>query len=105
VKVIPIFTNQNWRLKTEPTYLVPHGLKYSISIDGSRQKAADTEALSVIGPGYSTVFSDLRVDPGERHAVTIRGSGTKLSYRPPASDLAELPDPALSEDAAVPAIG
>ena len=80
----PVITNQNWRLKMEPIYLVPAGLKYKITVDGSRLGAPDAEALSVIGPGYDAVLSDLEVRPGERHSVTVRAGATRLAYRAPA---------------------
>jgi len=81
VQVEPVLNNQNWRLKAEPTYYVPQGLKYSISLDGATLKAADTESVSVIGPGYSAVVSDIAIRPREKHAMTLRANGTQLAYR------------------------
>jgi hypothetical protein len=85
VRVIPVLTNENWRLKPEPRFLVPRGLGLSIAVDGARLKKPDTETLSVIGPGYSAVVSGIEVRPRERHAVSVRGSGTKVVYRAPAA--------------------
>jgi hypothetical protein len=81
VRVQQLLTNQNYRLKPEPRFLVPRGLKYKIAIDGSTLKAADTESVSVIGPGYSAVVSDIVVRPDEKHALTVRGNGTRVAFR------------------------
>ncbi len=81
VQVQPKLTNQNFRLKPEPTYQVPHGLKYSIAVDGGQLKAPATDSVTVIGPGYSATVSDITVRPGEKHEVTLRGNGTKIEYK------------------------
>ncbi len=81
VEVVHLERNQNYRERPEPIYLVPRGRKVSVTLDGSSLRGADDEALTVIGPGYSAVVSDVVVRPGERHTLEMRGNGTKLVYR------------------------
>ena len=81
VRVQPLLTNQNWKLGAEPTYFVPHGLKFSISIDGTTLKAPDTESVSVIGPGFAATVSDIAVRPGQKHSLRVQSGGTKVAYK------------------------
>jgi hypothetical protein len=80
VRVQPLLTNQNWKLEAEPTYFVPHGLKYSISIDGTTLEAPDTESVSVIGPGFAASVSDILARPGQKQALRVGAGGTAVSY-------------------------
>jgi hypothetical protein len=97
VQVQPKLTNQNFRLKPEPTYQVPHGLKYSISVDGSQLEAPATDSVTVIGPGYNASVSDITVRPGEKHELTLRANGTKLEYKA-ADERTQSPDIELGFD-------
>ena len=81
VLVAPVTTAQNWLLEPEPQFYVPRGHDVRVTVDGAPLKAADNEAVSIIGGGYSAVVSDLTVRPKEKHALALRAAGTKLSYR------------------------
>jgi hypothetical protein len=80
-RAISPLANQDWREAQEPVYRVPAGLGVSVTVDGSRLRSADTESLSLIGPGHDAAVQDIRLRPGEHNTFLVSASAGKLAYR------------------------
>jgi hypothetical protein len=78
--VIP-WLARNFEESPEPHYRVPLGVRITVLLDGGDLKAPDAESLSVIGPGYSAVASNLTLQPDQRDQLQLTGNGTSLTYR------------------------
>ncbi len=80
------------RLESGPEYLLPDGLNFTISVDGSWLENAGNQELALIGPGYDLLVEDLWLDPGEKDHIdisTVGGDDYRLSYR---TNYTESPD-------------
>jgi hypothetical protein len=65
----------------EPVYRIPAGLNLTVTIDGRGLHVADTEYLSMIGPGRDAGIDNLRVQPGEVHSFEVSGAVGRFVYR------------------------
>jgi hypothetical protein len=72
---------RNYEQTPEPRYRVPRDKKFTITLDGDPLKAPDKESVTVIGPGYSVVASNITLRPGRQVHLRLSGGGTALSYR------------------------
>jgi hypothetical protein len=80
-RVITPLLARNFEQTPEPQYRIPREAKFTISLDGSALQAPDAEAVSVIGPGYSAVASNIDLHPGQREELELTRNGTLLAYR------------------------
>jgi hypothetical protein len=82
VQVQQIASIANWAQTPEPNYLVPASLgDVTVFIDGSDLKKPDKEKLTLIGQGFYTEVSDLKLGPGQRDGVYYTGDGKGFVYR------------------------
>jgi hypothetical protein len=65
----------------EPTYFVPTGMAFQVTIDGTPLKEADLTDVVMIGPGYDLGIFDIGLDPGQQDTLTLSPDGTSLSYK------------------------
>lgn len=65
----------------EPTYFVPTGMAFQVTIDGTPLQEADLTDVVMIGPGYDLGIFDIGLDPGQQDTLTLSPDGTSLSYR------------------------
>jgi hypothetical protein len=79
--VITPLLAQNFREAPEPRYQVPRKVRFTVSLDGTDLGAPDSEAVSIIGPGYSAVAGNIELQPGQRVGLQLSDDGTELSYR------------------------
>jgi hypothetical protein len=80
VQVITPMISQNYREAPEPLYQVPRRVNYTVTLDGSDLGAPDQEAVSIVGPGYSAVASNIELQPDQRIELDLSDDGTTLSY-------------------------
>jgi hypothetical protein len=82
VKVQQIATIDNWARTPEPNYLVPATMKQvQVWIDGSSLTKPDTETLTLIGQGFYTEVSDIKLTKGQQDFVLFTGDGKGFVYR------------------------
>ena len=82
VQVQQIASIDNWASTPEPNYLIPDDVKaMTVFIDGSDLKKPDTETLTLIGQGFYTEVSDLKLTPGQSDGVYFTGDGKGFVYR------------------------
>jgi hypothetical protein len=80
-QVLPLYLAQNWRERPEPIYRIPRNTSYSITLDGSQLDTPDPESVSVLGPGFSAVASNLTARPDQQDQIQVTGNGTAVAYR------------------------
>ena len=82
VQVQQIASIDNWASTPEPNYLIPADMKaMTVFIDGSDLKKPDTETLTLIGQGFYTEVSDLKMTPGQSDGIYFTGDGKGFVYR------------------------
>jgi hypothetical protein len=86
-----------YRPESGPEYLLPDGLNFTVTVDGSWLEKASDQELTVIGPGYDLLVEDLWLDPGEQDHVDVSTANEdyKLTYR---SNYTESPDIIIGTD-------
>ena len=65
----------------ERVYRIPAQLNLTVTIDGRGLRVADTEYLSMIGPGRDAGIDSLRVRPGDVHSFEVSGAVGRFVYR------------------------
>ncbi len=70
----------------EPTYLVPTGMAFQITIDGTPLKETDLTDVVMIGPGYDLGVFDIGLDPGQQDTLVFSPDGNSLSYQTESSE-------------------
>ncbi|HEX9441796.1 MAG TPA: hypothetical protein VF909_19065 [Roseiflexaceae bacterium] len=81
---VEIYRNMSadlWKDDEEPSYRVPVGMKFTLTIDGSQLKQASSPEVVMIGPGYDLGLTDIHLDPGDKDSLTFSPDGTHLSYK------------------------
>jgi hypothetical protein len=82
VQVQQIASLDNWAQTPEPNYLIPASMKaVTVFIDGSDLTKPDKETLTLIGQGFYTEVSDLKLTPGQRDGIYFTGDGKGFVYR------------------------
>ena len=92
-RVEHIVANNNSMDDPPPVFFVPVPGKYTITIDGAKLAADDSETIGVIGPSYAVSVDGIMVKPGERDTLTLDSVATALTYT---SSRAESPTIELS---------
>ncbi|HEV2369460.1 MAG TPA: hypothetical protein VGR90_06270, partial [Acidimicrobiales bacterium] len=73
--------NEDWSEAIEPDYLVPDGVQYTITLDGSSMTQQDPqEDFGLIAPGYDLEIDNLSLNPGEKDMLSVSRNGTKASF-------------------------
>jgi hypothetical protein len=67
--------------REEPVYRIPAQLNLTVTIDGRGLRVADTEYLSMIGPGRDAAIDNLRVRPGDVSLFEVSGAVGRFAYR------------------------
>ena len=67
--------------RQEPVYRIPAALNLTVTIDGRGLSVADTEYLSMIGPGRDAGIDKLRIRPGDVHSFEVSGAVGRFAYR------------------------
>jgi hypothetical protein len=70
----------------EPTYFVPTGMAFQITIDGTPLKEADLTDVVMIGPGYDLGVFDIGLEPGQQDTLILSPDGNSLSYQTESSE-------------------
>ncbi len=70
----------------EPTYFVPTGMAFQVTIDGTPLTEADLTDVVMIGPGYDLGIFDIGLDPGQQDTLILSPDGTTLSYQTESSE-------------------
>ena len=75
------FQDETWLTTQEPTYYVPDGTKFTITVDGTPLKNADNESVTVIGPYFDLSVSSINVHPGEKDTINVGADGAAWSFQ------------------------
>lgn len=86
----PIVSADLWEDEQEPTYYVPTGISFTITIDGSSLKKEQVSSVVMIGPGYDIGVDDIKLSPGEKDTLTLSPDGRKLTYTPSSSEAPDI---------------
>jgi len=70
-----------WDLDSEPTYYVPLGVKFRMTLDGSRLKKPSKVEIAMIGPGYVLDVFDIQLKPNQKDTLDVSPDGNQLSYK------------------------
>lgn len=70
----------------EPTYFVPTGMAFQVTIDGTPLKDFDLTDVVMIGPGYDLGVFDISLDPGQQDTLILSPDGNSLSYQTESSE-------------------
>jgi hypothetical protein len=79
-QVEQLFANEDWAENVEPHFFVPAGVKYTLTIDGTRLENPDTEAVGIIGPGYDVAVKGIKMYKGEKDTLTLDANASALAY-------------------------
>ncbi|MFD9963633.1 hypothetical protein [Amycolatopsis sp. NPDC059020] len=71
-----------WEENLEPYYILPKGVPFKITLDGSALKAEDTESVAVIGSAFDMAVEGIRLKPGEVDTITPSEKTGDLTYTP-----------------------
>ncbi len=79
-QVIAPLVDQDFKEAPEPRYQIPRSAQFTVSLNGSELRAPDLESVSVIGPGYSAVASNIDLQPDQQAQLRLSNDGTALTY-------------------------
>jgi hypothetical protein len=85
-KYIALTSKDLWKNIIEPIYEVPTGIQFTVTVDASQLKTAETASVLMIGPGYDLAADNIKLSPGEKDTMTFSPDGKKLSYTPSNSE-------------------
>jgi hypothetical protein len=74
-------SNETWKDAPEPTYYVPDGQAYNVTVDGTGMTADDDIAVGVIGPSFDLSVDKLQLHPGEKALLTFTADAAKVSFK------------------------
>lgn len=79
-----------WKDSPSPTYYVPVGQAFTLTLDGSAvQKETDT-AVTMIGPGYDLSIEEIHLDPNQKDTVVFSPDGKSISYKTSSNESPEI---------------
>lgn len=79
-----------WKDSPSPTYYVPVGLAFTITLDGSVVEKETESSVTMIGPGYELTVDDIRLDPNQKDTIVFSPDGTSLSYKTASNESPEI---------------
>jgi hypothetical protein len=74
------FGTEVWDLDREPSYQIPVGVAFALTVDATDLTEPSTTTVAMIGPGYDLVVEDIYLDPGTEDTITFAPDGRELSY-------------------------
>ncbi|MGB8646893.1 MAG: hypothetical protein WCF84_16775 [Anaerolineae bacterium] len=69
-----------WGESDEPTYEIPTGIKFTLTIDASNLKQESTSNVIMIGPGYDIGVDGVKLAAGQKDTLAVSPQGDQLSY-------------------------
>jgi len=79
-----------WKDSPSPTYYVPVGRPFTLTLDGGVvQKMTDT-SVTMIGPGYHLSIEDIHLDPNQKDTIVFAPDGKSLSYKTSSNESPEI---------------
>lgn len=84
-----------WKDSESPTFFVPLGTEYTVTLDGSDLTKASQSSLTMIGPGYDLSVDNVTLDPGQKDTINFSPDGKTVKYK---TDYNESPDIELGID-------
>jgi len=85
----PLMSGDLWKDNQEPIYLIPVGIKFTITVDATNVKDQETVSVTMIGPGYDLSADEIVLDKGQKDTITFSPDGSSIAYK---TDYAESPD-------------
>jgi len=64
----------------QPTFEIPTGSAFVMTIDGTRLKAMSPTDVVMIGPGYDLGLLNISLTPGRKDTAVFSPSGNSISY-------------------------
>jgi hypothetical protein len=69
-----------WEDESDPVYIVPANVQYTLTIDGSRLKATSDTEVTMIGSGYDLSVSGIMLNPGQKDTLVMSPDGSNITY-------------------------
>jgi len=74
-------SDEDWSENSEPDYLVPDGVQYTITLDGTALTEQDpSEDVGIVAPGYDLEVDNINLNPGETDTMKVAADGSSVSY-------------------------
>jgi hypothetical protein len=71
-----------WKDNPSPTYFIPVGTKFTVTLDGSQLKSDEPVDLTMIGPGHDISLQGIKLSAGQVDTVAFSPDGTQFTYKP-----------------------
>jgi hypothetical protein len=69
-----------WKKNTPPVFHIPHGIGFSVMLDGNGLQTPVETSVDVFTPGYDLSVEAFQLSPGEKDQVTIAANGKEIGY-------------------------
>ena len=69
-----------WKDDSSPVYVIPHGLAFTVKLDGTALLAPTQASVTFIGPGYDVAVEDIILDPAQIDLLEFDAEGTGVTY-------------------------
>ncbi|MBI4658167.1 MAG: hypothetical protein HY735_04825 [Verrucomicrobia bacterium] len=86
----PRGANELWKDSPSPTYFVPVGLAFTLTLDGSVVDRMTDTSVTMIGPGYELSVDDIHLDPNQKDTMVFSPDGKSLSYKTSSNESPEI---------------
>jgi hypothetical protein len=68
----------------DPTYHIPAGTHFTVTIDGTQLKTDDpATGVDILGPGFNVSVEQIDLKPGQQQKLDPAADGTKIAYTSP----------------------
>lgn len=82
----PIPSDDLWADDPEPTYLLPHDSRLTVTVDGAAMAGPSLSDVTLVAPGYTLGVEGILLDPGQKDTLTVAAKGNELTYRTDSAD-------------------
>jgi hypothetical protein len=82
--------DEPWKDDEEPVYLVPTGMEFTVTVDGTDLKEPSLTSVTMIGPGYTLSVDNISLDPGQKDTVVFSPDGSKVVYKPSGTEAPDI---------------
>ncbi|MEO8286694.1 MAG: hypothetical protein ABI670_09690 [Chloroflexota bacterium] len=69
-----------WKDTEPPTFYVPTGIEFTVTLDGTGLTAISSSSVTMIGPGYDLAVDDIELDPGQKDSINFASDGKTVKY-------------------------
>jgi hypothetical protein len=85
-KFVPQMSDDLFTDDPAPTWFIPRGISFTVTLDGAGQKEDVSTDFSMIGPGYTLAIEGLQLSPDQKDSIEFAPDGTRMVYKTNSSD-------------------